>query len=161
MSSVTQSAVRQDEFDVERRQGTQVLVGKMLAEREEMWVQYCKIAGLEPYQIPADAARAAEDFPTEKLSRFCEVMVDYIASSHFGLYERIAEGKERRESVRHVAAVLYPRIAATTDVAVQFNDDHERGALKDDAGWLGRLSSLGEALALRIELEDKIIEKMV
>ena len=33
------------------------------------------------------------------LNDFLEILVDYIASGHFGLYRRIAEGTERRSPV--------------------------------------------------------------
>ena len=141
---------------VERRVGTQRFVEQMLEERQEMWVLYCKVAGLEPFEN-------RERHPTSKelVDEFCQVLVDYISTGHFGLYERIAEGKERRGAVRSAAACVYERIARTTDVAVSFNDMYDATRtfdLNDD--FARDLSELGEALALRIELEDAILERM-
>ena len=88
--------------------------------------------------------------------------VDYIASGHFGLYERISEGKERRRGVVKLAEKLYPRIANTTQVAVEFNDVYEKMNGKSISGEItGMLSKLGEELAVRIELEDQLISEML
>ena len=137
----------------ERRTGTQRLITEMLEERQEMWVLYCKVAGLEPFNH--------EGSVRDVLERFCQVLVDYISTGHFGLYERIAEGKERRVAVRDMAAEVYQRISTTTDVAVRFNDAYDASSdFELDENFAGDLSSLGEALALRIELEDKILARM-
>ncbi|NIV74814.1 MAG: Rsd/AlgQ family anti-sigma factor, partial [Gammaproteobacteria bacterium] len=86
----------------------------------------------------------------------------YIASGHFGLYERISEGKERRRGVVKLAEKLYPRIANTTQMAVEFNDVYEKMNGDSKSGELtGMLSKLGEELAVRIELEDQLISEML
>ena len=92
---------------------------------------------------------------------FAQILVDYIAAGHFGLYERIAEGKERRRRVLELAEELYPRISQTTELALAFNDDVEqsKGAGLNYA-QVKRLSELGEQLAARIDLEDRLIAVM-
>ena len=60
-----------------------------------------------------------------------------------------------------MAAEVYQRISTTTDVAVRFNDAYDASSdFELDENFAGDLSSLGEALALRIELEDKILARM-
>jgi regulator of sigma D len=138
---------------VERRTGTQQFIDAMLDERQEMWVLYCKVAGLEPF--PREAPEHA------LINEFCQVLVDYTSSGHFGLYERIIEGKERRRAVREVASDVYEKIAKTTDAALGFNDYFEAaGTGPLDTTMSRMLSELGEALATRIELEDRIIDRM-
>ncbi|MGK0173468.1 MAG: regulator of sigma D [Gammaproteobacteria bacterium] len=138
---------------VERRTGTQQFIDVMIDERQEMWVLYCKVAGLKPF-----ACEAPEH---GLINQFCQVLVDYISSGHFGLYERIIEGEERRRVVREVAAEVYEQIAKTTDAALGFNDYFEAaGTSAPDTTFSRVLSELGEALATRIELEDRILDRM-
>jgi len=138
----------------ERRSGTRTLIDKMLTERQRMLVLFERVAGVAPY---------ADEMPNDKLLRdFSQILVDYIASGHFGLYERISEGKERRRGVVQLAEELYPRIANTTQVAVEFNDVYEKMNGESIDGELNNLlSKLGEELAVRIELEDQLITEML
>ncbi len=137
----------------DRRKGTREVIDKLTNERTEMLVLFCRVAGLEPY---------TSDKPVESLlQEFCQVLVDYIAAGHFSLYERIINGKERRQGLVDLAEKLYPRIAKTTDAVLTFNDKYdtpEKNAvlseLSDD------LSDLGQQLAIRVDLEDRLLEVM-
>ena len=138
----------------ERRNGTRTLIDKMLGERQRMLVLFERVAGVEPY--------ADEMLDDELLQEFSQILVDYIASGHFGLYERIAEGTERRRGIVNLAEKLYPRIANTTQAAMEFNDVYEKSNGKGISGNLSQmLSKLGEELAVRIDLEDQIILEMI
>ncbi len=138
----------------DRRSGTRSLIDRMLSQRQKMLVLFERCAGVEPY---------ANERPNgELLQEFSQILVDYIASGHFGLYERISEGKERRRGIVELAEQLYPRIANTTQVAVEFNDIYEKSngrAIEGDL--LKMLSKLGEELAVRIDLEDQLISEML
>jgi len=138
----------------ERRSGSQDVVEKLITERTEMLATFCRLAGVEPY---------TPDKPVQKLlQEFCQILVDYVAAGHFAIYERIVEGKERRREVSDLAAKLYPRIADSTDVALDFNDKYD---CEDHCTALDSLfsdlSRLGEELALRIEYEDKLLGAML
>jgi regulator of sigma D len=130
------------------------MVDKWLAERQEMLVMFCQLAGLESYN---------PDRPEKVLLRdFCQVLVDYMAFGHFEIYGRITKGEERRANVVAVAEAAYPRISEVTEFAVAFNDkydtsDHEQSLdhLHDD------LSKLGEELASRVELEDQLVAALM
>ena len=138
----------------DRRSGTRSLIDRMLGQRQKMLVLFERCAGVEPY--------ANERPNDELLQEFSQILVDYIASGHFGLYERISEGKERRRGIVELAEQLYPRIANTTQVAVEFNDIYEKSngrAIEGDL--LKMLSKLGEELAVRIDLEDQLISEML
>jgi regulator of sigma D len=138
----------------DRRSGTRSLIDRMLSQRQKMLVLFERCAGVEPY--------ANERPNDELLQEFSQILVDYIASGHFGLYERISEGKERRRGILELAEQLYPRIANTTQVAVEFNDIYEKSngrAIEGDL--LKMLSKLGEELAVRIDLEDQLISEML
>jgi regulator of sigma D len=138
----------------ERREGTHEMVRKLLDERQEMLSLFCRVAGLEPYKtaIPAD----------DVLQKFCEVLVDYSAFGHFEIFERIVAGRERRTQVVEVAREVYPRIAEASEVAVEFNDKYDASDHPLDLHQLDRdLSRLGEELAVRIEMEDRIIDALI
>jgi regulator of sigma D len=138
----------------ERRRQSSDLVAKLITERTEMLATYCRLAGVEPY--------TPEKSTQKLLQEFCQILVDYVAAGHFALYERIVEGKERRQEVANIAAVVYSRIAETTDLALDFNDkyDCEDHCTVLDA-LAADLSRLGEELAVRIELEDRLLAAMV
>lgn len=138
----------------DRREGTREMVQKLLDERQEMLSMFCRVAGLEPYK-----GRGAE---LEVLQDFCALLVDYFAFCHFEIYERIVDGRERRAQVLEVAREVYPRIAEASEVAVDFNDKYDESDHPLDLHELDRdLGRLGEELAVRIEMEDRIIEALV
>ncbi|HEB95322.1 MAG TPA: sigma D regulator [Sedimenticola thiotaurini] len=144
----------QIESGQERRVRTREMVDKWLQERQEMLVLYCQLAGLEPY---------TPDKPNKQLlADFCQVLVDYVAFGHFEVYERISRGEERRQQVKRVAEEVYPKIAATTDTVVAFNDKYDASG---DNGMLDRLdddlSQLGAELAVRIEAEDRVVQALL
>jgi regulator of sigma D len=137
----------------ERRSSSQEVIQKLLAERAEMLVLYCQIAGLDPY-----GKNGRGKHTLELLQKFCQVLVDYIAAGHFSLYERVVNGTERRQRVAGLADQLYPRIADTTEAALDFNDKYDCGDhCQIAASFDDDLSRLGEELATRIELEDKLL----
>ena len=128
----------------------QQMVRELLEERRELLVQLNRLAGTSP----GEKKRAPNP---EQLQNFCQLLVDYAATGHFGLYESIRNDSDCQGGVWQMAGKLYPEVAATTDALLGFNDkynceDHcELGPdLSDD------LSAVGEVLATRIELEDRI-----
>lgn len=137
----------------ERRQGSQDLVSKLVKERTEMLVTFCRLAGIEPYSVEKSVQKL--------LQEFCQILIDYVAAGHFALYERILEGKERRQEVATIAANIYARIAQSTQNALDFNDKYDCGDHCTALESLSQdLSRLGEDLATRIELEDKLLAAM-
>ena len=97
-------------------------------------------------------AENAVDLDRELLDEFCQVLVDYIASGHFGLYERIVEGTERRRGAAELAVQLYPSIDETTQAALAFNEKYDADRGEIDMSPLHReLSELGKQLTNRIE----------
>lgn len=137
----------------ERRQRTVQLIDELQHERQDLWSLYCQMADLKPFTD-------REPVKT-KLAKFAEVLVDYVSLGHFGLYERILSGTERRESIITLATDIYPEFSEVTELSVAFNDKYEKAqdtavltTLADD------LSTLGESLAKRFELEDRLCALM-
>ncbi|MCP3671334.1 MAG: sigma D regulator [Gammaproteobacteria bacterium] len=137
----------------ERRTRTSDMVDKLLIERQEMLTLFCQTAGLEPYtQGEIDRGR---------LRRFCQVLMDYMAFGHFEIIARISRGEEKRASVVTVAEGVYEKILEATEYAVAFNDKYDSPA-QDEFGQLEHdLSILGEELAVRIEMEDRLVAAMM
>ncbi len=129
------------------------LIVKLLSERQELLVLYNRLAELKPYENPARVQLA--------LQRFCQLLVDYMALGHFEVYQCIednAQGTERCKHIQEIARAIHPHLAAITQEAVNFNDRYDTEEhcrvldhLTED------LSALGQRLADRIELEDRLI----
>ncbi|WJW76022.1 Rsd/AlgQ family anti-sigma factor [Thiohalobacter sp. IOR34] len=136
----------------DRRARSREKLASLVASRTETLVRYSSLAGIRPY-LP-------EPRTEEALKRFCQALIDYAASAHFQLYRYIADGRERRQAVRAIAEQVYPQIASSTDVILDFNDRYDVAHLDD--GRVERLaedlSRLGEVLAERIQLEDQVIQ---
>ena len=154
MKTTTQD---QRSSDSERRRGTRDSVTKMVQERTEVLSLYWRLAGLDPFNESGQRTSAQK-----LLQEFCQLLVDYIAAGHFSLYERIVNGTERRRELADLAQELYPRIADTTNAALDFNDKYDCDEHYEIAeSFKSDLSRLGEELAVRIELEDKLIARLV
>lgn len=138
----------------ERREHTREAIDRLLELRQQVLVHYERVTGVQPFD---------DDPPSsDLLQRFFQLLMDYIASGHFGLYQKITEGTERREKVRKVAGEIYPKLAATTERALDFNDAYDKAGKSAPIDTLvGELSALGEVLAYRIELEDELIAAML
>ena len=137
-----------------KRELTEFVISELLETRKELWNLYCSVAGMEPFQ----ADKTIEELTQE----FCQKSVDYISLGHFGLYQRILDGHERRKGIVDVAEKIYPEISKVAEAVLAFNDTYQTitpalilNRLSDD------LSSVGESLATRFELEDELIEQMI
>ena len=138
----------------ERREKTQQMVDKWLVERQELFVKYGQLIGLESFN---------PNRPEKVLLRdFCQLLIDYMAFGHFEVYDRISSGKERRSNVLKVAEVVYPRISQVTEFAVAFNDKYDTSDHDQPLDHLDQdLSKLGEELASRVEMEDRLVAAMI
>ncbi|MES9937230.1 MAG: Rsd/AlgQ family anti-sigma factor [Sedimenticola sp.] len=142
-----------DNPDKERRGRTQDVIDNWLSERQQMLVLYCQLAGLEPFE---------PDKPNKQLLRdYCQVLVDYMAFGHFEVYDRIAQGEERRREVLDMAEEIYPRAVEVTEMVVAFNDKYDTSDHEQPLDHLDQdLSALGEDLAGLIEMEDRLVAAM-
>ena len=136
------------------RATTRKQIDDMLKQRQHMLVLLWELTKLDLAHV---------DDPTkETLDEFLSVLVDYIAAGHFGLYQRLVEGNERRASVLETAHETYPRIAAATEIAVAFSERYDNADQKTlNKDLATDLSALAEQLTSRIELEDLLIAAMV
>jgi regulator of sigma D len=136
------------------RTTTRKLIDDMLKQRQQMLVLLWELTKLDLQRV--------DDTAKEMVDEFLTILVDYIAAGHFGLYQRINEGNERRSRVVETAKEIYTRIAATTESAVNFSERFENADEKALNSHLAQdLSNLAEQLTTRIELEDQLIEAML
>ena len=134
----------------ERRSQSNELIQHMLKERNQLLSLLLQVSNKNLTQTD------------NELEEFVEVLVDYIAAGHFGLYERISEGKERRKAVSDLALKIYPRIEKTTEIALAFDEKYNSDSSNEDFSKLqADMSFLGEELTTRIELEDQLIQLML
>jgi regulator of sigma D len=126
------------------------MINKLVDSRTEMLTLYTQLAQQKPY--------AGNSEVPEMLEEFCQALVDYAANAHFQLYRYFAEKNERRQEIYVVAETIYPSILELTNKVLDFNDKYDCG---DHCVQLSELehdlSRIGESLADRIELEDKLI----
>jgi regulator of sigma D len=139
--------------DVDRRSKSRDRLDALVQSRTQTLSLLTDLAGRQPFTADPEIERA--------LRRFCEALIDYTASAHFQLYRYLADNRERREAVLAMADRVYPKIIETTDVILRFNDKYEAMSIDNSVEFLATdLSSLGECLADRIQLEDRIINAM-
>ncbi len=140
---------------VERRAQSHQSIREVVLARTETLSLYQQLASMRPFE--------PEQTVQDTLDRFCQALVDYAAGTHFQLYRRIEENIERRTPVLRLAGKIYPRVLHTTEVILEFNDRYDPTQPCEDMDLerLSRdLSQLGEALAERIDLEDRLIHTL-
>ncbi|MGR9115155.1 MAG: Rsd/AlgQ family anti-sigma factor [Gammaproteobacteria bacterium] len=142
------------QLNPERRHQALQLIEELKTERHEVWAMYCHIAELKPF--------SANQKVRKKLTEFSQLLVDYISLSHFGIFERLLSGNERRNAMLSLAQELYPELSKTTDAAIAFNDKYENAERPIENDTLQQdLSVLGENLAIRIDLEDRLCSMLL
>ncbi len=128
------------------------LVAKWLAARQESLVLYHRLTALKPFTVTEPVRH--------QLRRFRQVLVDYLALGSFEVFQALEEqtADSPYRQARELARRCYGHIARTTQAAMTFHDRYD-GDLSDPAlaGLDEELSRLGESLAVRIELEDRIV----
>lgn len=137
----------------ERRSSSQDQLKTLLETRTETLSLYSQLANMRPFEQDREIQLMIQEF--------CEALVDYSASAHFQLYRYIEDKNERRAAVQELAEKVYPRIAESTRVFLDFNEKYDCEDHCDSLSNLDSdLSHLGELLADRILLEDQVISAM-
>lgn len=136
----------------ERRTESHKLINELVHTRNEMLSLLGDLVSHRPFDHDdAEIPHLVEEF--------CQALIDYTADAHFRLYRYIDERRERRHNIIEVANNVYPRIMDTTQEILDFNDKYNSEEQCKDFEKLSQdLSQIGERLAERIELEDKVID---
>ncbi|WP_298453042.1 sigma D regulator [uncultured Marinobacter sp.] len=139
----------------ERWGGVSELIDRWLKDRQELLVHYCDLS--------AESDFSQTEALKQKFVRLCEVLVDYVSTGHFEIYEQLVrEAREFNDGGLELAGKVYPRIEETTEVALNFNDQLGEGDLseQDITALFEQLSHLGETLESRFEMEDFLIQHL-
>ena len=142
----------------DRRARTRKEIKQLIAERNHVLSLFYDLAS------HADQVDANADALIEQLQEFCQELVDYLATGHFEIYRRLEEGSERRDDMKGLADQIYAAINKTTQAMVDFNDMYDISEGFDVAllnELPKQLSSLGQEMATRIELEDRFIDTLL
>ncbi len=137
--------------------GTLTAIDNWLNERQEVLVGYCELAGLPPNE------RGERNLPDiNKVQEFCQLLVDYVSTGHFEVYDQVVSKCETHggESAE-LAKMLYPKISETTDTALAFNDKYaELGLEEEMLSFDTDLSNLGQMMEARFALEDEMLRTL-
>ncbi len=130
-------------------------VDSWLAERSQVIVMYCKLSGYR------NQTKLPE---SNQINGFCDILIDYVSAGHFEVYEQIVNDCDINGPTSiELLNQLYPDISETTDVVVSFNEKYSKTVNSNDelmSRFDTDLSSLGEAIAKRVDLEDNLIETL-
>ena len=137
--------------------GANTVIDSWLTERQELLVKYCKLAGLPPFEQDAKALPEAYN-----VNGFCQILIDYLSAGHFEVYNDIVKQcQEHGPESAALAEEIYPKITATTDLLVSFNDKYSNLSEKSDlSGFDSDLSKVGQILEQRLEFEDELIHTL-
>ncbi|WP_394175718.1 sigma D regulator [Thalassotalea litorea] len=137
--------------------GSSNAIDNWLTERQDVLVNYCRLAGLPPFDKADRALPKSSD-----IQAFCQVLVDYISAGHFEVFDQIVRKcKENGPHSLALAQRVYPQIARSTDIALTFNDKYaDLGEDSELEGFDASLSALGQFLEERFDLEDQLIEAL-
>lgn len=135
----------------ERWGGVSDIIDSWLEERQKLISTFVAL----PQQNADEALK-------ERIQEFSQLMMDYISSGHFEVYEQLLkEGSEFNDGSLEKAQELFPRIQTSTDAALDFNDLYstfDGQTLQEMHELTCQLSTLGESLEERFALEDKMIK---
>jgi regulator of sigma D len=143
---------------LEKCQGAQERWGGV-SEIIDAWLEGRQVLISQFVSLPAQSIAHGLN---ERLSLFCDRLMDYLSSGHFEVYEQLLrEGGEFKDGSLEEAQQLFPLIQPTTDQALDFNDKFssmQDPSVQEIREFAEQLSLLGEALENRFSLEDKMIE---
>lgn len=129
----------------ERWGGVHKLIDSWLKARHEL-VRAFDALGAKPEALAQNC---------ESLQDFCGVLVDYVSTGHFEIYEQLTSEAKAFNDKRglELAETIYPRIDVITEKLLAFNDLCDAGKCAAE-----KFKELGGLLHERFELEDCLIE---
>ena len=121
-----------------------------LEARRMLLVTFCELSNVEDFHDD-DLAQG------QLLQTFCQQLVDYISEGHFEIFEQLINEGHLFNDAEALASGkrLLPAIYALTDLILDFNDKYL--ATDDLSSVAIDLSSLGERMAQRFEIEDNMV----
>lgn len=122
-------------------------IASWLKERKELLVLYS--------QLVAVTEETPELEEIELINNFSTVLIDYVSSGHFSVYEQLIPNLNiSKEHQAHIFGQIYQ----TTEIALAFHDNYENISARPNMDKFTKdFSIIGEAISIRIDLEDKLL----
>ena len=132
-------------------------IDQWLTERQDLLVNYFKLAALPPYEGVRNGLPDVTD-----IRDFCGQLVDYVSSGHFEIYEQLMkQARENKQPLEALLEQVFPLISDITEIALDFNDNYGEIDSNNHLNQFDRdLSALGEAIELRMEFEDQLLHHL-
>lgn len=134
--------------------GSNELVDQWLEARKQLLVAYCTLVGIKPNK------EKHTPLNEKALENFCHNLVDYLSAGHFHIYDRIIKRVEGAGSPKMALATqIYPKLWINTEQVMAFHDRYADTEIDQDLclAFHHSLSEIGEVLAARFALEDRLI----
>ena len=137
-------------------------IDDMILARENLIKSYFILLSATKEQLETDDDNADNSYELQHaLSNFCELLIDYLTRGHFLVYPNILTIMEHVSSKRLIIARrLIPRVNATTEPLLEFNDKYaDLINLNDEIikNLLNNLGKVGEILEIRFKHEDRMV----
>jgi len=136
----------------ERIGGSNKLVDRWLNTRKQLLIYYYNLVGIKP------GKGSYMQLNEKALDEFCHNLVEYLSAGHFNIYERIISEMEGTSPLL-ASTQIYTLLEANTAEIMEYYDSSLENAIDHDncIEFQQALSGIGEALAARFTLEDKLI----
>ncbi|TKI03136.1 sigma D regulator [Martelella alba] len=146
--------LNQPEILAQRVGGSNELIDQWLTARRGLLVAYYRLIGLKPNKEKHTPLNEVA------LDDFCHHLVDYLSAGHFHMYDRIVQNTEDRSPNTLSIIQLYQALQENTQQIMAFYDSNFETSVDDDncIAFQDALSGVGEALATRFSLEDRLIQ---
>ncbi len=130
-------------------------INEMIKSRQNLVVAYMELLK----KLHSNSSFVHSDELKEKLTSFCEDIIDYVSHGHFDLYPKIIalieNASGRSLSIAHR---VLPRIEKTTDFLMRFSDRYSEASENEDyQGLVADLENVGSFLEQRFKNEDRLI----
>lgn len=127
------------------------IIEQWLKERQELLVIYYQLSHVMPFS--EDQLESNEQ---EILANFCQILTDYVSVGHFEVFERLFAASSDNKIIAELDNEIFKRILTTTDKLISFCNKYAKSNTKKNLSIA--LSTLGEELARRMDLEDNLIK---
>ncbi|UJF19180.1 sigma D regulator [Vibrio sp. SS-MA-C1-2] len=133
--------------------GNNEVIDQWLESRQELLIEYCKIAGLPPFAAAKGQLPSAKD-----IQLFCQSLVDYISAGHFKIYDMVMShwdtiGFTPTQDI----SKIYADITLITDPLLNFNDRYVAASQDNLENFDIEISHIGQLLEERFSLEDSLL----
>jgi len=147
--------LNQLEILAQRVGGSNELIDQWLVARRGLLVAYYHLIGLKPNKekhTPLDE---------NALDDFCHHLVDYLSAGHFHVYDRIVQDSDANSPNSILTHQIYQALQENTQRIMAWYDSYFETAIDHDncMEFQDALSGVGEAMATRFSLEDKLIQR--